>query len=117
MARASGNDWNNRPKLVLNEDGQTEEAPTSYRMKDLVGVAALSRLGADILNSALDKSKTTEEFWASVADLVSKLGEVDWTKEKGNPYMATSAGFAGMGDLYQILYKLVYLGEAPGVAA
>lgn len=117
VARASGNAWNNRPKLVLNEDGQTEEAPTSYRMKDLVGVAALSRLGAEILNSALDKSKTTEEFWASVADFVSKLGEVDWTKEKGNPYMATSAGFAGMGDLYQILYKLVYLGEAPGVAA
>src|SRR4030095_365522 len=38
VARASGNAWNNRPKLVLNEDGQTEEAPTSYRMKDLVGV-------------------------------------------------------------------------------
>lgn len=117
VARASGNAWNNRARLQKNEDGETEEVPTSYRMKDLVGVAALSRLGADILNSALDKSKTTEDFWASVADSVSKLGEVDWTKEKGNPYMATSAGFAGMGDLYQILYKLVYLGEAPGVAA
>ena len=117
VARASGNAWNNRPRLVQNENGETEEVATSYRMKDLVGVAALSRLGADILNSAIDKSKTTEDFWASVADAVSKLGEVDWTKEKGNPYMATSAGFAGMGDLYQILYKLVYLGEAPGVAA
>lgn len=117
VARASGNAWNDRPRLVEQEDGTTEEVNVKYRMKDLVGVAAVSRLGADLLNTSLDKSKTTEEFWSSVAELVSKLGEVDWTKEKGNPYMATSAGFAGMGDLYKILYDLVYLGKAPGVAA
>ena len=116
VARASANAWNDRPRLVETAEG-SEEVNVKYRMKDLVGVAAVSRLGADILNTALDKSKTTEEFWSAVAETVSRLGEVDWTKEKGNPYMATSAGFAGMGDLYQILYKLVYLGEAPGVAA
>ena len=117
VARASGNAWNNRPRLQQNEDGETVEVDVKYRMKDLVGVAAVSRLGADVLSSALEKSKTTEDFWSAVADLVTKLGEVDWTKERGNPYMASSAGFAGMGDLYRILYKLVYLGEAPGVAA
>lgn len=117
VARASGNAWNNRPRLQQDDEGNTVEIETKYRMKDLVGVAAVSRLGADILSSALEKSKTTEDFWSAVAELVSKLGEVDWTKERGNPYMASSAGFAGMGDLYRILYKLVYLGEAPGVAA
>jgi hypothetical protein len=29
--------------------------------------------------------------------------------------MATSAGFGGQGQLYEILYNLVYLDQAPGV--
>jgi DGQHR domain-containing protein len=116
VTRASANAWNGRPRLVETADG-TEEVEVKYRLKDLVGVAAVSRLGQDVITTALDKSRTAEEFTSAMAELVSKLGEVDWVKEKGNPYMASSAGFAGMGDLYKILYRLVYLGEAPGVAA
>lgn len=116
VARTSANAWQGRPRLV-EEDGETVEVDVKYRLKDLVGVAAVSRLGQDIITTALEKSRTAEEFTSAMADLVSRLGEVDWDKRKDNPYMASSAGFAGMGDLYKILYKLVYLGEAPGVAA
>lgn len=117
VSRACANAWNNRARLVTDEDGNTEEVEVKYRLKDLVGVAAVSKLGADIITTALDKSRTAEEFTSAMAELASRLGEVDWVKEKGNPYMASSAGFAGMGDLYKILYDLVYLGKAPGVAA
>lgn len=117
VARTSANAWQGRPRLVEGEDGETEEVSVKYRLKDLVGVAAVSRLGQDVITTSLEKSRTAEEFTSAMADLVSRLGEVDWDKRKDNPYMASSAGFAGMGDLYKILYKLVYLGEAPGVAA
>ena len=117
VARASGNAWNDRPRLVETEDGTTEEVDTKYRLKDLVGVAAVSKLGADILNTSIDRSKTEEDFWSSAADLVSRLGQVDWEKRPGNAWMSSGAGFAGMGILYNMLYDLVYLDKAPGVAA
>ena len=59
--------------------------PVQYKIKDLAGMAALSRLGQDLLNSALDKGETEEDFWSALADLVSKLGQVDWEKRKDNP--------------------------------
>jgi DGQHR domain-containing protein len=117
VARASGNAWNDRPRLVEQEDGTTEEVPTKYRLKDLVGVAAVSKLGADIINTSLDRSRTEEDFWSAVADLVSRLGQVDWEKRPGNAWMSSGAGFAGMGHLYKMLYDLVYLDKAPGVSA
>lgn len=117
VARASGNAWNDRPRLVEQEDGTTEEVDTKYRLKDLVGVAAVSKLGADILNTSIDRSKTEEDFWSSAADLVSRLGQVDWEKRPGNAWMSSGAGFAGMGILYNMLYDLVYLDKAPGIAA
>jgi hypothetical protein len=51
-----------------------------------------------------------------MADLVSRLGQVDWEKKPDNPWVATSAGFAGASLLYQLLYALVYLDKSPGEA-
>ena len=79
-------------------------------------MAALSKLGQDVITTALDKSEDEEQFWDVVSELVSKLGAVDWEKRRGNPWVASSAGFAGMGQLYELLYDLVYSDRAPGVA-
>jgi DGQHR domain-containing protein len=115
VAKVSAKAWNNVPRLVSNDEGETVEEPVKYRIKDLVGVAALSRLGHDILTSALEAGKTEDDFNSAVADMVTRLGAVDWEKQPRNPWMASSAGFAGMGVLYDMLYKLVYLDQAPGV--
>jgi hypothetical protein len=48
--------------------------------------------------------------------MVSKLGQIDWEKREGNPWTSAGAGFAGMTGLYKMLYELVYLDKAPGVA-
>jgi DGQHR domain-containing protein len=115
VAKVSSKAWNNVPRLVKDDEGNTVEESVKYRIKDLVGVAALSRLGADILNSALEAGKTDDDFNSAVADMVTRLGAVDWEKSPRNPWMASSAGFAGMGVLYSMLYDLVYLDRAPGV--
>ncbi|UDL16697.1 hypothetical protein SEA_ATUIN_4 [Arthrobacter phage Atuin] len=115
VAKVSSKAWNNVPRLAKDDDGNTVEEPVKYRIKDLVGVAALSRLGADILTSALEAGKSEDDFNSAVADMVTRLGAVDWEKQERNPWMASSAGFAGMGVLYNMLYNLVYLDRAPGV--
>ena len=117
VARTSATAWQERPRLVKGTDGETVEETIKYRLKDLAGVASVSRLGADIIGSSLDQSRTEEEFWSSVASMVSKLGQVDWAKEPGNPWTSFGAGFAGMTGLYATLYDLTYLDKMPGVAA
>jgi DGQHR domain-containing protein len=117
VARACAPAWQERPRIVKDESGNNVEESVKYRLKDLAGVASVSRLGADIISSALEQSKTEEEFWSSVASLVSKLGQVDWEKRPGNPWTSAGAGFAGQTGLYKMLYDLVYLDEAPGVSA
>ena len=107
--------WFEQPRTVENESQEMVEEAVQYRLKELVGVSAVSKLGADILTTALDRSKTGEEFWEVVAEYVSKLGGVDWEKRRNNPYVATSSGFGGMGHLYDLLYAYVYMGQEPGV--
>jgi DGQHR domain-containing protein len=117
VARACAPAWQDRPKPEKQQDGTIVEVPVKYRLKDLAGVASVSRLGADIITTALDNSKTEEDFWSSVASNVSKLGQIDWEKREGNPWTSAGAGFAGMTGLYKMLYELVYLDKAPGVSA
>ena len=117
VSRACAPAWQERTRLVKDDDGKTHEENVKYRLKDLAGVASVSRLGADILTTALEQSKTTEEFYSSMASNVSKLGQVDWEKRDGNPWTSYGAGFAGQTGLYKVLYELVYLDKAPGVAA
>jgi DGQHR domain-containing protein len=117
VSRACAPAWQERPRLVKGDDGESVEESVKYRLKDLAGVASVSRLGADILGTAIDQSRTEEEFWSAVASLISKLGQVDWEKRPGNPWTSAGAGFAGQTGLYKMLYELVYLDQAPGVAA
>jgi DGQHR domain-containing protein len=117
VAKASAPAWNNHPRYEKDDQSdELVEVPVKYRLKDLVGVAAVSKLGADIITAALEKSKTDEEFWSAVADQVSRLGQVDWEKREDNPWMRSGAGFAGMDKLYRALYDLVYLDKAAGVS-
>lgn len=118
VARASDAAWSERGRTVTNSEGETVEEPVKYRLKDLAGVAAVSKLGADILTSALDGSRIEEEFWEVATNFVSKLSAVDW--EKGtttNPWQRFGAGHAGATELYKTLFQWVYLGEAPGMAS
>jgi DGQHR domain-containing protein len=117
VSRACAPAWQERPRLVVPiGGGDPVEEKVKYRLKDLAGVASVSRLGADILGTALDQSRSDEEFWSAVASMVSKLGTVDWEKRPGNPWTSHGAGFAGMTGLYATLYDLVYLDKSPGVA-
>lgn len=116
VAKACAPAWNEQTRTVENEAHEMVEEPVKYRLKDVVGVAAISLLGSDILITALDKSTNDEEFWEAMSEYVSRLGAVDWEKRKNNPYMATSAGFGGQRQLYEILYALVYTEQEPGVA-
>jgi DGQHR domain-containing protein len=117
VSRTCAPAWQERSRMVVPVDGgDPVEEKVKYRLKDLAGVASVSRLGADILGTALDQSRTDEEFWSAVASMVSKLGQIDWEKREGNPWTSAGAGFAGMTGLYKMLYELVYLDKAPGVA-
>lgn len=105
--------WKNQPRPGRDpETGKPIEIPVEYRIKDLVGVAALAKLGHDIITSCLEH----KDFKGEMVGFVSKLNEVDWEKRPGNPWVASQAGFAGQKDLYDLLHALVYLDERPGEA-
>ena len=116
VSKACSAAWDGHEREAIDDEGFIVMEPVQYKIKDLAGMAALSRLGRDLLNSALDKGETEEDFWSALADLVSKLGQVDWEKRKDNPWVSTSAGFAGGSALYRLLYELVYLDQEPGEA-
>jgi DGQHR domain-containing protein len=111
VASACQTAWNEVPNQVYDPETQTmREVPVTYRLKDLVGVASVSRLGRDILTSALE----AQDFEDRMVELVSKLSEVDWIKDDRNPWMRSQAGFAGQKVLYEVLHGLVYLDQYPG---
>lgn len=111
IADACPEAWEERPRAQYDpEIGQPIEVPVDYRLKELVGVASIARLGKDILLSSLEAAN----FHSRMTDLVSLLSEVDWEKRDGNPWMASEAGFAGQKDLYTMLHNLIYLGLKPG---
>jgi DGQHR domain-containing protein len=95
------------------DSDDVKEEKIEYRLKELVGVASLAKLGKDIITSALEHKNPQEKM----LDLVSRLSEVDWEKRKDNPWMASQSGFAGQKELYVMLYDLVYLNKRPGEAA
>lgn len=113
VSKACAPAWAERPQWV-EVNGETQEMDVKYRLKELVGVSAVSLLGADIVSTSLDKSANNEDFWAIMSEYVSKLGAVDWVKSRNNPWTATSAGFGGQGHLYSLLYELVYDDKLPG---
>lgn len=106
--------WNGELKTRIDEDGQKTEYTPKYRIKELVGVASLAKLGKDIITSALEHPN----FYERMKSLVGALAEVNWEKvnlenDERNPWMASQAGFAGQADLYKTLYAWVYYGKKP----
>lgn len=116
VASACETAWSEKPEIVrIPSTNEFEEVPVNYRLKDLVGVASLARLGQDIITTSIDRSSTEEAFYDAMTDYVTRLSDVDWRKDPNNAWMNTAqAGFAGQKDLYKVLYNLVYLGESPG---
>ena len=110
--------WTGEPSTEEVEDTLTGDIRTvkiQYRIKDLVGVSALAKLGKDIITSDLESKEPKR-----LEELTSKLMEVNWKKEEGNPWMRSQAGFAGQKDLYEVLHQWVYNDKEPsltGVAA
>lgn len=97
--------WNEEP--IINEDGTAEKV--SYRIHDLVGTSALSRLGKDVISSALDVEQADgTDPEETIETLTSALASIDWAKKEGNPIMAIPAGFSGQKEMYTFLYRHVY---------
>lgn len=116
VAEACAEAWTGETRVRLNEDGEEIEYAPKYRIKELVGVASLAKLGKDIISSALE----APNFEERMRSLVSSLGAVDWEKvnlenNERNPWMASQAGFAGQADLYKTLYSWVYSHKKPQV--
>lgn len=115
VSEACAEAWNGIPATRDATDpvtGQVISVAVHYRIKDLVGVAALAKLGKDIISSHIDSHEA-----AKLDELVSRLVEVDWDKRPDNPWMRSQAGFAGQKELYEVLHALVYSGKKPGVLA
>jgi len=97
------------------ETGKTKEEKIKYRIKELVGVASLARLGGEIIKNTINDKKY--EHKKSISEIMgtytAKLGQVDWEKEPNNPWMRSQAGFAGQKELYSMLYNLVFNDIAP----
>lgn len=109
VSEACAEAWNDVPVMGFDEAGDEVEIARAFRIKELVGVAALARLGKDIIASALEH----DNFEKKMTMLTSRLIDVDWEKRKDNEWMASQAGFAGQADLYTVLYRWVYLGKDP----
>lgn len=104
--------WTGSPATRVESDqeaGEDRVVTIKYRIKDLVGVAALAKLGKDIITSQIEAPLGANRL----EGLVEKLVAVDWEKRPGNQWMVSQAGFAGQKDLYHVLHRLVYSGERP----
>jgi len=114
VSEACAEAWHENPATrdVLDEaTGQVRKEKIRYRIKDLVGVASLAKLGESIIKSHIDSGKNDR-----LESLVAKLVEVDWEKRSDNPWMRSQAGFAGQRELFEILHALVYSDVRPGAS-
>ena len=111
VAEASAEAWKGIPSkrtVIDPETGLETVEKIKYRIKDLVGVASLAKLGKDVITSHIESGKPRR-----LEELVERLAEVDWEKSPSNPWMRSQAGFAGQKELYTMLYELVYNEAAP----
>jgi len=111
VAKACAEAWNGVPDkrtVVDPETGLTSVEKIKYRIKDLVGVASLAKLGKDVITTHIDSEKANK-----LEELVDNLTIVDWEKSPTNKWMRSQAGFAGQKELYTLLYELAYNGAEP----
>jgi DGQHR domain-containing protein len=108
--------WTNQKEIVdrINPvTGEVEEVeqPVRYRIKDLAGVAALAKLGNQILIDAHNGDTDTLNPKTIKARL-ARAADVSWVRAKDNPDMGSQAGFAGLRDMYDMLLSRVYPQQA-----
>ena len=90
--------------------GKKRKLPAvQYRLKDLVGVASLSKIGGEILAEAQGNADPD----GYVRQQVEKLSDVNWVKSPDNKWAGGQAGFAGQKGLYEALAFLRANGVAP----
>lgn len=100
VAEACSEAWTADPK-----------AETKFRIKELVAIGALAKLGNTLTEQAIIQGKSGPRVRDYVLDKVTKLSAVDWTKSDENPWMRAQAGFAGRDRLYETLKDWVLLGK------
>jgi hypothetical protein len=111
VAKACAEAWNGVPdkRTIVDPDtGVATVEKIKYRIKDLVGVASLAKLGKDIITTHIDSGKANK-----LEEMVDNLTVVDWEKSPTNKWMRSQAGFAGQKELYTLLYQLAYNGTEP----
>lgn len=111
VASACAEAWKGIPSartVIDPESGLEVVEKIKYRIKDLVGVASLAKLGKDVITTHIDSGKADK-----LEELVEKLTQVDWEKAPTNIWMRSQAGFAGQKELYELLYNLVYNEASP----
>jgi DGQHR domain-containing protein len=116
--------WSEEQKMIQLDDGQLVETGTQavvdgktrkvkrveYRLKDLVGVASLSKLGGEIISEA--QGSDSPEIY--ITNEVNKISEVNWVKDDPtNMWTSGQAGFAGQKGLFDSLAYLRAYGVAP----
>ena len=112
VSEACSDAWNGELKrtIIDPDTGETEEELIKWRIKELVGVASLARLGQDIIKATivLKDVKPEKSIMEIMKDYTDKLSEVDWEKSKENIWMSSQAGFAGQSELYGVLHNWVF---------
>ena len=108
--------WNGVPPTVERVNPETNEVETvektgaKYRIKDLVGVSALAKLGNQVLLDAYD-DQSQQLNMGMVRGRLGKAKDINWLKASDNPDMASQAGFAGTADTYDLLLARAYRGQ------
>ena len=107
VAEVCSTAWNGLPS-VNPESGEAEA--TSYRLTDLVGIATVSKLGKDVLTSALERAaleQDSEVVETTIEEMASRFADVDWRKGGETDAVWGRAGWAGVKVLYENLYPIV----------
>jgi DGQHR domain-containing protein len=93
-----------KEKRSKKDEEKPEEPRMESRLVELVGIAAISQLGFKVIESALEHTVPIDRM----KELVGRLADVDFEKRHDNHWVSTQAGFAGMKDMYTMLYNHVY---------
>ncbi len=105
--------WNGVPPTMERVNPETNEVETvevagaKYRIKDLVGVSAIAKLGNQVLLDAYD-DQTQQLNMGMIRGRLGRAKDISWLKSSDNPDMASQAGFAGTADTYDLLLARAY---------
>jgi hypothetical protein len=84
-----------------------------FRIKELVAIAALAKLGNQLTEQAIIQGGQGPAIRRFVVTKAQRLDAVDWRKDEANPWTRAQAGFAGQIPLYETLRDWVLMNRAP----